>query len=86
MSGTISQSLTAGAFYWLCINTNGGGTLLDGVGVANVFNFLGISSGFIGQVGLTVAQSYGAFPGTFPSGATPITSGSANLIGVHYSA
>lgn len=70
-------SLAAGTMYWIAFNAS------DSIAMrswtpASLPLFLGISSGMganLQQVGLTVAQAFGAMPSTFPVGASVLTAG-----------
>ena len=85
ISITISQALNEGTLYWLSFIA-GAAFTVNGVASADTLPILGYSNVPASQNPfLTVAQAYGALPGTFPGGGA-ITAGVVPLVFVRRSA
>lgn len=84
---TISQALTAGSLYWLALQSDGAPSVV-GMNEASASHILGASSALTATVMatyLTVADAYGALPGTFPASGAHAT-GTFPGIAVRFSA
>jgi hypothetical protein len=86
---TISTSIVEGSLYWFAYLT---GTLAatlrtcpSGTNLNSILGYPATLGGVGAFSGLTVAQAYGAMPGTFPGGGVMATS-AAPLLAVRYSA
>lgn len=94
-SSTISQALTAGKLYWFVyLTNNSSATIMGWTGMVGGFtavfgcdNTLGLNGA--NGVGLSVAQTYGTLPSTFPSSGTVMDGADATkkfpLVAVRYS-
>jgi hypothetical protein len=86
-STTISVNLVPSRLYWLVHLCGTGAATLRAVGLTSAPN-IGLNNTLptTPNVGISVAQAYGALPATFPAGGTAITAVPIPLIAVRFSA
>ncbi len=85
---TIAADLDAGELYWVAFLCGVAAPIVRSIATAGLYPIFGLDSTLSTApgVGLTVAQAYGALPGTFPAAATVITAAPIPAVFVRYSA
>lgn len=85
---TINQALTANTLYWFVYLAGTAAATVRCLALAGADAGMGFDNalGVLPAVGISVAQTYGALPATFPAGGAVITAVPLPAIGVRFSA